>query len=63
MFRTRGFILGKTAVCTIMVWHVARFLYHNVTYHTIPYHNCTNGRLPEFEPLGSKRVEDIKIKG
>ena len=29
--------------------------------HTIAYHNCLYNRLPEGEPSGSKRVEDIKI--
>ena len=30
--------------------------------HIIPYYTCIYNRLPEDEPLGSKHVEDIKIK-
>jgi hypothetical protein len=32
----------------------------NVTYRTVPYHNCMYSSLPEDEPSGSQHVEDIK---
>jgi hypothetical protein len=38
--------------------------YHHCIYrmYNVPYHHCMYNRLPEEEPLGSKHVEDIKIK-
>ena len=30
--------------------------------YSVPYHNCIYSRLPDDEPSGSKREEDIKIK-